>query len=62
VVNRNYSIFFNVLGGASRTGLENTEESFHMPMTAKRKKKRTVKKAAAKGAAKKTKKRKKKKK
>jgi hypothetical protein len=45
-------------GGESQ-GLENAEESFHMPM--KKKKKRAVKKTAAKSAAKKTKKRKKKK-
>lgn len=48
-------------GGASRT-TQTLEESFHMPMTAKKKKtkakrakKRTVRKAGARGAARKTK-------
>lgn len=49
-------------GECESHGLEYAEESFHMPMTGKRKKKRAVKKTAAKGAAKKTKKRRKKKK
>jgi hypothetical protein len=49
-------------GGCESHSLENKEESFHMPMTAKKKKKRTVKKAAAKSPARKAKKRKAKKK
>src|SRR5207248_1511378 len=48
-------------GRASRTGSKTVEESFHMPITAKKskrkakgKKKRTVRKVGARGAARKT--------